>query len=68
MTTSRSHEDAKLGSFRADPAYASDDLNAVLEDGDQEEWLETRRDLAQASCDNSKDAISMKRWNGPSRH
>ena len=51
MTKSRSHEDAKLASFRADPAYASDYLNAVLEDGDQEELLETLRYLAQASCD-----------------
>lgn len=48
MTKSRSHEDAKLASFRDDPAYASDYLNAVLEDGDQEELLETLRYLAQA--------------------
>ena len=34
MTKSRSHEDAKLASFRADPEYASDYLNAVPEDGD----------------------------------
>ena len=68
MTKSRSHEDAKLASFRADPEYASDYLNAVLENGDPEELLETLRYLAQASCDNSKDAIFMKRWNGQSRH
>ena len=48
MTKSRSHEDAKLASFRDDPAYASDYLNAVLEDGDQEELMETLRYLAQA--------------------
>jgi DNA-binding phage protein len=48
MTKSRSHEDAKLASFRNDPAYASDYLNAVLEDGDQEELMETLRYLVQA--------------------
>jgi probable addiction module antidote protein len=48
MTKSRSHEEAKLASFRNDPAYASDYLNAVLEDGDQEELMETLRYLAQA--------------------
>lgn len=48
MTKSRSHEDAKLASFRDDPEYASDYLNAVLEDGDQDELLETLRYLAQA--------------------
>lgn len=48
MTKSRSHEEAKLASFRQDPEYASEYLNAVLEDGDQEELLETLRFMTQA--------------------
>jgi probable addiction module antidote protein len=48
MTKSRSHEEAKLASFRNDPDYASEYLNAVLEDGDQEELLETLRYMAKA--------------------
>lgn len=48
MTKSRSHEEAKLASFRNDPDYAAEYLNAVLEDGDQEELLETLRYMAKA--------------------
>ena len=48
MTKSRPHEEAKLASFRQDPEYASEYLNAVLEDGDQEELLETLRYMSQA--------------------
>ncbi|WP_295434445.1 addiction module antidote protein [uncultured Thiodictyon sp.] len=48
MTKSRSHEAAKVESFRSDPDYAADYLNAVLEDGDQEELLETLRYMAGA--------------------
>ncbi len=44
----RPHEEAKVESFRNDPAYAAEYLNAVLEDGDQEEIMVTLRQLAQA--------------------
>ena len=44
----RSHEEAKVESFRKDPAYAAEYLNAVLADGDQEEVMLTLRYLAQA--------------------
>jgi probable addiction module antidote protein len=46
--TSRPHEEAKIESFRKDPAYAAEYLNAVLADGDQEEVMVTLRYLAQA--------------------
>ena len=36
---SRSHEEATAESFRKDPAFAAEYLNAVLEDGDQEELM-----------------------------
>ncbi len=45
---SRPHEEAKIESFQKDPAYAAEYLNAVLEDGDQEEVMVTLRQLAQA--------------------
>jgi probable addiction module antidote protein len=48
MTKSRAHDEAKIESFRANPDYAAQYLNAVLEDGDQEELLETLRYMAQA--------------------
>ena len=46
--TARPHEEAKVESFRKDPAYAAEYLNAVLADGDQEEFMVTLRYLAQA--------------------
>jgi probable addiction module antidote protein len=48
MAKSRAHDEAKIESFRNDPEYAAEYLNAVLEDGDQEELLETLRYMAQA--------------------
>ena len=33
----RSHDDATVASFRDDPEFAAEYLNAVLEDGDQRE-------------------------------
>jgi probable addiction module antidote protein len=48
MTKSRAHDEAKIESFRKDPGYAAEYLNTVLEDGDQEELLETLRYMAQA--------------------
>jgi hypothetical protein len=43
---SRSHEEATVESFRKDPAFSAEYLNAVLEDGDQEElMLALRRSL-----------------------
>ena len=47
MTKSRSHDEAKIERFRTDPDYAAEYLNAVLEDGDQEELHETLRQLRQ---------------------
>lgn len=42
------HEDATIESFRKDPAYAAEYLNAVLEDGSQEELLLALRRIAEA--------------------
>ena len=36
---SRSHEEATVESFRGDPAFAAEYLNAILEDGDQDEFM-----------------------------
>lgn len=44
----RSHEEATAESFRKDPEFAAEYLNAVIEDGDQEELLLALRRLAQA--------------------
>jgi len=44
----RSHEDATTESFRNDPEFAAEYLNAVIEDGDQEELLLALRRMAQA--------------------
>src|SRR5438045_922804 len=45
---SRSHEEATVESFRKDPAFAAEYLNAVLEDGSQEELLLALRRIAKA--------------------
>lgn len=45
---SRSHEEATVESFRKDPQFAAEYLNAVLEDGDQEELLVALRRLSKA--------------------
>lgn len=42
------HEEATIQSFRDDPIFASEYLNAVLADGDQEELLVALRRIAQA--------------------
>jgi len=44
----RGHEEATAESFRNDPEFAAEYLNAVLEDGDQEEMLLALRHMAQA--------------------
>lgn len=41
MAKSRDHTEAKVESFRTDPDYAAEYLNAVIADGDQEELLES---------------------------
>lgn len=43
---SKAHEDATIESFRRDPAFAAEYLNAVLEDGDQTELLTALRYIA----------------------
>jgi len=45
---SRSHDDATIDSFRKDPEYAALFLNAVLEDGDQQELLMALRYMSAA--------------------
>jgi len=45
---SRSHEEATIESFRKDPSFAAEFLNAVLEDGDQEEVMLALRRLSKA--------------------
>lgn len=44
----RSHEEATIASFRSDPEFAAEYLNAVLEDGDQEELMLALRRMAEA--------------------
>ena len=44
----RSHDEAVSESLRADPAFAAEYLNAVIEDGDQAELLVALRQLAEA--------------------
>jgi DNA-binding phage protein len=46
--TSRTHDEAKIESFRRDRAYAAQYLDAVLADGDQEEVMVTLRQLVEA--------------------
>ena len=43
-----SHEEATIESFKKDPDYAAAYLNAVLEDGDQEELMLALRRVASA--------------------
>ena len=45
---SRSHEIATVESFRRDPKFAAEYLNAVLADGDQDEVMLALRRLSQA--------------------
>lgn len=42
----RSHEKATVESFRRDPKFAAEYLNAVLEDGEQEEVMLALRRIA----------------------
>jgi len=44
----RSHAEATIESFRKDPQFAAEYLNAVLQDGDQQELLIALRYLADA--------------------
>jgi len=48
LPLSRSHEAATVESFRKDPQFAAEYLNAVLADGDQEEVMLALRRLSQA--------------------
>ena len=57
---SRSHDEATVESFRADPEFAAEYLNAVLEDGDQEEVLVALRRIAHAFGGVPKLAASAK--------
>lgn len=44
----RSHDEALSESLRADPAFAAEYLNAIIEDGDQGELLVAMRQVAEA--------------------
>lgn len=44
----RSHQEATIESFRNDPEFAAEYLNAILADGDREELLIALRYLAKA--------------------
>lgn len=48
MMGTRSHDEATIESFRRDPQFAADYLNAVLEDGEQEEVMLALRRMASA--------------------
>jgi probable addiction module antidote protein len=43
-----SHEEATVESFKRNPEFAADYLNAVLEDGSQEEFMTALRRIAEA--------------------
>ena len=45
---SRSHEEATVESLRNDPQFAAEYLNAILEDGEQEELMVALRRLSKA--------------------
>lgn len=57
---SRSHEVATIESFRKDPAFAARYLDAVLEDGDQQELMLALRRLSEAFGGVQKLAASAK--------
>jgi probable addiction module antidote protein len=44
----KTHDDAMAEVYRKDPAYAMQLLNAILEDGDQSEFLIALRQMAKA--------------------
>ena len=44
----KSHDDAMAEAYSKDPAYAVQLLNAILEDGDQSEFLIALRQMARA--------------------
>lgn len=48
MMKSRPHDDAMAELYRADPAFALEVINGILEDGDQAELLIVLRQMAQA--------------------
>jgi probable addiction module antidote protein len=48
MMKDRTHDDVMAEAYRKDPAYAVQLLNAILEDGDQSEFLIALRQMAKA--------------------
>ena len=48
VALSRSHEEATIEELRDDPEYAAEYLNAVLEDGEQQELLLALRRMSKA--------------------
>lgn len=59
-SASRTHDEATLESFRKDPRFAAEYLNAVLDDGDQEELMLALRRLSEAFGGVQKLAASAK--------
>lgn len=57
---SRSHDEATLESFRKDPRFAAEYLNAVMDDGDQRELMTALRRLSEAFGGVQKLAASAK--------
>ena len=45
---SRSHDEATIASFRDDPEFAAEYLDAILEDGDEAELLQALKRIAAA--------------------
>jgi probable addiction module antidote protein len=48
IAPSRPHEEAVIEELRDDPAFAAEYLNAILEDGDQQELMTALRQVAKA--------------------
>jgi probable addiction module antidote protein len=62
FVASRDHEQATIESLSADPEFAAAYLDAVLEDGDQEEFLLALRRLSE-TCGGVKTVAAKARLN-----
>ena len=62
VAASRDHEEATIESLRSDPEFAAAYLDAVLEDGDQQEFLLALRRLSEA-CGGVKSVAARARLN-----
>jgi probable addiction module antidote protein len=48
VPVSRSHDEATIASFRGDPEFAAEYLDAIIEDGDEAELLQALKRIAAA--------------------